>query len=97
LKYYEAGMDMNWSNDPFESYRIFQEKVSEIYDDLVKNGRILRLDATGTVPEVQKRTRKIFEENIDLSNVEVIDYADRLAENLSQSEIDWLSYKEVVE
>ncbi|MCP2507280.1 MAG: dTMP kinase [Candidatus Thalassarchaeaceae archaeon] len=97
LKYYEAGMDMNWSNDPFESYRIFQEKVSEIYDELVKNERILRLDATGTVPEVQKRTRKIFEENIDLSNVEVIDYADRLAENLSQSEIDWLSYKEVVE
>ena len=25
LKYYEAGMDLNLSNDPYESYRIFKE------------------------------------------------------------------------
>jgi|TARA_B110000914_G_C15511734_1_gene471203 dTMP kinase len=97
LKHYEAGMDMNWSSDPFESYRIFQSKVSEIYAQLVKKGRIMRLDATGTVPEVQKRTRIMFENYIDLSNIFVIDHADRLAENLNQSDIDWLSYKEGVE
>jgi dTMP kinase len=97
LKHYEAGMDMNWSSDPFESYRIFQSKVSEIYAQLVKKGRITRLDATGTVPEVQKRTRIMFENYIDLSNIFVIDHADRLAENLNQSDIDWLSYKEGVE
>jgi len=97
LKYYEAGMDMNWSTDPFESYRIFQSKVSEIYSHLVKEERIERLDATGTVPEVQKRTRLLFEDNIDLSEIFVIDHADRLAENLSKSDIDWLSYREGVE
>ncbi len=97
LKFYEAGMDMNWSQDIFESYRIFQSKVSEIYNLLVREQRIERLDATGTVPEVQKRTRVLFENKIDLSEIFVIDHADRLAENLSKSDIDWLSYRQGVE
>jgi dTMP kinase len=94
LKYYEAGMDMGWSDDPFESYRIFQSKVSDIYSKLVQEGRIIRLDATGSVPEVQKRMRTLFNENIDISEMTIIDPSDRLAQNLSQSEFDWLSYTE---
>ena len=94
LKYYEAGMDMGWSDDPFESYRIFQLKVSDIYSKLVQEGRIIRLDATGSVPEVQKRMRTLFNENIDISEMTIIDPSDRLAQNLSQSEFDWLSYTE---
>ena len=31
LKYYEAGMDLNLSNDPYESYRIFQSRIIEHY------------------------------------------------------------------
>ena len=31
LKYYEAGMDMNLSNDPYESYRIFQSRIIDQY------------------------------------------------------------------
>ncbi len=92
LKFYEAGMDMGWTTDPFESYRIFQGRVSEIYSDLVKNGRITRLDAIGTVSEVQSRVRDVFEKNIDLSSVQVIDQSDRIAQNLGESDIDWLTY-----
>jgi hypothetical protein len=87
-------MDMGWSDDPFESYRIFQSKVSDIYSKLVQEGRIIRLDATGSVPEVQKRMRTLFNENIDISEMTIIDPSDRLAQNLSQSEFDWLSYTE---
>ena len=92
LKYYEAGMDMGWTTDPFESYRIFQGKVSEIYSGLVEQGRMVGLDAEGTVAEVQSRVRDAFQKHIDLSKVQTIDQSDRLAQNLSESDIDWLTY-----
>mgnify|MGYP005717134715 FL=1 len=60
----------------------------------MEEGRIERLDAEGTVAEVQSRVRETFDKNIDLSGVEVIDQSDRLAQNLSESEIDWLTYSE---
>ena len=85
-------MDMGWTSDPFESYRIFQGKVSEIYSGLVEEGRIVRLDAQGTVAEVQSRVRETFDEHIDLSSVQVIDQSDRLALNLRESGVDWLTY-----
>ena len=92
LKYYEAGMDMRWSVDPFESYKIFQGRVSEIYAQLVDDGRMVRVDATGDVPEVQARVRRIFDMNIDLSSVEGIDYADRRAQNIGRSDVDWSTW-----
>ena len=35
LKFYEAGMDLGWSANPAESFRLFQGKVLEEYDRLV--------------------------------------------------------------
>lgn len=35
LKYYEAGMDLNLSNDPYESYRIFQARIIDQYNAMV--------------------------------------------------------------
>src|SRR5215470_7328492 len=35
LKYYEAGMDLNLSNDPYESYRIFQGRIIDQYNSMV--------------------------------------------------------------
>jgi dTMP kinase len=32
LKFYEAGMDLNLSHDPLESYRIFQSRIIEQYE-----------------------------------------------------------------
>ena len=56
------------------------------------DGRIVRLDAQGTVAEVQARVRQTFDKYIDLSSIQVIDQSDRLAQNLSESDIDWLTY-----
>jgi predicted polyphosphate/ATP-dependent NAD kinase len=50
------------------------------------------LDAQGTVAEVQSRVREAFQQHIDLSKVQTIDRTDRLAQNLSESDIDWLTY-----
>ena len=35
LKFYEAGMDMGWSQNLVDSFRIFQGKVLDEYDRLV--------------------------------------------------------------
>jgi dTMP kinase len=35
LKYYEAGMDLNLSNDPYESYRIFQSRIIDEYESMI--------------------------------------------------------------
>src|SRR6202140_5125421 len=36
LKFYEAGMDLGWSVNPAESFRLFQGKVLDEYDRIVE-------------------------------------------------------------
>src|SRR5262245_44588753 len=36
LKYYEAGLDMHWANEPKESFAIFQSKILREYDLMVE-------------------------------------------------------------
>jgi dTMP kinase len=58
LKYYEAGMDMNLSNDPYESYRIFQGRIIEQYDSMTQSERFTVIDGTLNIEEQQKIVRK---------------------------------------
>jgi len=58
LKYYEAGMDLNLSNDPFESYRIFQGRIVEQYEDMVEPEGFTIVDGTAGIEEQQKRVRQ---------------------------------------
>src|SRR5574339_654035 len=62
LKYYEAGMDLNISNDPYESYRIFQGRIVEQYDSMVEPEGFSVIDGTQDIEEQQKQVReKIIE------------------------------------
>ncbi|MGI0006000.1 MAG: dTMP kinase [Nitrososphaera sp.] len=58
LKYYEAGMDMNLSNDPYESYRIFQGRVVEQYESMIGPGNFVVVDGTTDIEEQQKAVRR---------------------------------------
>jgi dTMP kinase len=58
LKYYEAGMDLNLSNDPFESYRIFQGRIVEQYEEMVDPEGFTVVDGTAGIEEQQKRVRQ---------------------------------------
>jgi len=93
LKWYEAGLDMGWTIDPFESYRILQGKIKNIYDTLVEQDRIVRVDALGSVSAVQERVRAVFSEHIDLSSIDAIDESDRVAETLRLSTLDWRQFE----
>src|SRR6188474_3244965 len=46
LKFYEAGMDMGWSQNLVDSFRIFQGKVLEEYDRLVTEFGLSVVDAS---------------------------------------------------
>src|SRR4030095_9801240 len=66
LKYHEAGMDMGYSADVTESFRIFQGKIYQEYRQMADEYKFVRIDATHP-PDVQQiKVREIVESTIDL-------------------------------
>lgn len=59
LKFYEAGMDMGWSTNPVESFRLFQSKVLEEYDKQVKEFGLSVIDASGSITDQQRVFREM--------------------------------------
>ncbi|MEM2139570.1 MAG: dTMP kinase [Nitrososphaera sp.] len=58
LKYYEAGMDLNLSNDPYESYRIFQGRIVEQYESMIGPENFAVIDGTTDIEEQQRQVRQ---------------------------------------
>ena len=85
LKYYEAGMDMNLSEDPFESYLILQGRQREIYDRLTQSGRMVEIDADRTIPEVLRSVREIINDKFDIDSISILGPKDRMNETLDFS------------
>ena len=57
-KYYEAGMDMKLSTDPFKSYLLFQSRVIEEYEKMVDEFGLDIIDGTEAIPDQQVIFRK---------------------------------------
>jgi dTMP kinase len=57
LKYYEAGMDLELSADLLESFRLFQGRVLDIYDQLAEEYGLRVIDATQDIAGQQKKLR----------------------------------------
>ena len=85
LKYYESGMDMNLSEDPFESYLLLQGRQREIYDGLTQSGRMVEIDADRTIPEVLRSVREIINDKFDIDSISILDPKDRMNETLDFS------------
>jgi dTMP kinase len=64
LKYYEAGMDLNLSNDLYESYRIFQSRIIDQYESMMKSERFVVINGSSGIEEQQQLVRKKFLETI---------------------------------
>ena len=73
LKYYEAGMDLNFSKDIYESFRIFQSKIIDQYEAMSKRENFSVIDATAGIKEQQKimreRVRKLFPKKLKKKTV----------------------------
>jgi dTMP kinase len=59
LKFYEAGMDLGWSANPVESFRLFQGKVLDEYDELVQEFGMEVVDAIGSITDQQRVVRAL--------------------------------------
>jgi len=62
LKYHEAGMDLGLATDPAQSFRLFQSRVLDIYDQLTQEFDLRVVDATGDIPTQQKVVRRLVQE-----------------------------------
>lgn len=59
LKYHEAGLDLGVSNDPVESFKIYQGRIKEQYDLMVETDGLTVVDATRPIEEQQVTVRKL--------------------------------------
>ncbi len=57
LKHYEAGMDLNLSNDPYESYRIFQGRIVDLYEGMAMREGFTIVDGTQDIETQQNLIR----------------------------------------
>ena len=73
LKFYEAGLDLGWSANPVESFRLFQGKVLDEYDRIVDEYGLEVVDAVGSITEQQRYVRGLLAPRLQLSNVEIRD------------------------
>jgi dTMP kinase len=77
LKFYEAGMDMGWSNNAVESFRLFQGRVLDEYDRLVEEFGLSVVSATGSITEQQRYYRKLVSQHLEIQHDD--DQLDELA------------------
>lgn len=68
LKFHEAGLDMGWATDPYESFRIFQGRIFEQYEKLTARFGFTKIDATREIHEQQTEVRSIIEDRIRIAD-----------------------------
>lgn len=66
LKFFEAGMDLRLSSDPYESFRIFQGRILEQYMAMSGEFNFVVMDANQNVNKQQVIVRKLVSERLEL-------------------------------
>ncbi len=70
-KFYEAGMDLKLSNDPYESYMIFQGRVIKEYQKMVKEFGLVQLDAMDSIHSKQVKIREMLCDILRAKGIEI--------------------------
>jgi dTMP kinase len=58
-------MDMEWSDDPEESFTVFQGRILEEYDRMVDEFGLTVIDATKSIEKQQKIVRSIVTRHLN--------------------------------
>jgi dTMP kinase len=75
-------MDLNLSNDPYESYRIFQGRIIDEYESMVQSEGLTVIDGTADIEEQQHLVRqKVIEILAPLVGQKIME--------MKKSEIKW--------
>jgi dTMP kinase len=79
LKFYEAGMDLGLSEDPYESFQMFQGRIYNEYEQMTTEFGLQVIDATLPIAEQQARVRRLVEPHLKgVLRVPVLPHADVL-------------------
>ena len=70
-KYYEAGMDMKLSNNPYKSYVLFQERIVKQYKQMVEEYDLIEIDALDSIHEKQKFMREKVREVLIKNRIKI--------------------------
>ncbi len=65
LKWYEAGMDLGLSEDPYKSFELFQGRILQEYDKMVEEFGFEVIDATQPIAAQQAQVREIVSRHLD--------------------------------
>jgi dTMP kinase len=68
LKYFEAGMDLRLSTDPYESFRIFQGRILEQYLAMSSEFNFTLIDANQSIEPQQNVVRSLVARKLDLAS-----------------------------
>jgi dTMP kinase len=60
LKFYEAGLDIGLSDDPYESFALFQGRILDEYEKMVDEFGLTVIDATLPLVKQQEMVREII-------------------------------------
>lgn len=72
LKYHEAGMDLNLSSDPYESFKLFQGLILGEYQRMSKEFNFTIIDASQPPEAQQPLARRMVEKNIPLKKYKMV-------------------------
>jgi dTMP kinase len=59
LKWYEAGMDLGLSPDPYECFRLFQKRILNQYDSMIEEFGLTVIDAVRPLVQQQQQVRAL--------------------------------------
>jgi len=64
LKDYEAGMDLDLSGDIVESFGIFQSRILDEYQKIVREYELTEIDATQSIGDQQHTVRQLLDQTL---------------------------------
>jgi dTMP kinase len=64
LRYYEAGMDLDLSEDIEDSFKLFQSRIRDQYESMVEEFGLTVIDATRPIEEQQYEVRALVERQL---------------------------------
>ena len=67
LKFFEAGMDLRLSSDPYDSFRIFQGRILQQYLAMSGKYNFVVVDANKLVEEQQAAVRELISQKLNLA------------------------------
>jgi dTMP kinase len=73
IKFYEAGMDLGWSSNPVESFRLFQGKVLDEYDRIVQEYGLDVVNAAQSITDQQRIVRSAISRQVQTTHTEIAD------------------------